>query len=123
MGYYPGAVLTYGIDMPEFDAALDSWYHSDEPIEAAGQVIRNRNPANTCGLITTPDGSYRIVARYISASGGRLNSPERIPGKAIMPPETADTDLLEALAALLGVDKLTDLADVEPDWLLTADLD
>jgi len=122
MGYWPRAELSYGIDLPQFNAADDSWYHDDVPEEAGSALIRNNLPGNTCGVIRCPDGQYRVVARYYVADGGRGASPERVSGNAFMPPETAVGDLRQALALLLGADKPTDLADVEPDWFMTADL-
>jgi hypothetical protein len=120
MGYWPRATLSYGIDLPRFNAADNSWYHQDAPEEAGSALIRESLPANTCGVIERPDGGYRVVARYYSADGGRGARPERISGEALMPPDSAVNDLLEALKLLLGVEKLTDLAGVEPDWVLSA---
>lgn len=110
MGMSPTATLTYGYDI---ETAAGEWYEDDEPVEAAGQVLRDAGFPNDFGVWQDYDGRrMRLCAAFLQASGyndeGKADSLEL--------PDGTD-ELLRRAADVLGID----LCDAKPGWLLTAE--
>jgi hypothetical protein len=67
MGMSPTATLTYGYDI---ESATGDWREDEEPVEAAGQVLRDAGFSNDIGVWQDYDGCrMRLFAAFLQASG------------------------------------------------------
>lgn len=110
MGMWPTATLTYGFDVED---ATGDWYQDDEPVEAAGQVLRDAGFPKNIGVWQDYDGCrMRLYAAFLQASG--YNDTGEAESLAL--PDGTGRQLRRA-AKLLGID----IDNAKLGWLLVGE--
>lgn len=106
----PTATLTYGFDI---ENPAGDWIEDDEPVEAAGELLRSADIPDNIRVWQDYDGCHmRLYAAFLQASGWK----DRGIAESLEIPDGTGLWLHRA-AEVLGID----LGDAKPAWQLVGE--